>query len=500
MTYGVVDQPFDPGSGGGVGWGSAGGSGGGVVRIAASNHVVLNGTVSANGSSTGTSGGSGGAIWITCRTLAATNGTLSANGGNGPDVTFGAGGGGGRIAVDFDTTAQALLNLDAKPVLTVSANQGSSGSAYADVRSRPGTLWFTDSGFFPATMMQGGQLAIPGFSAWSPASLSISGGELVLPNGFQLAVAAHLTLTGTPAGLTLTNSLLSVGGNLTVNAGRLTAWVAATNAASLSVGGNMSVTNGGTARLYAASTNGSMAYGALVEVAGDLVAAPGSWIYPQSSLTNGGSVWFRVRNLTLLPGGGFNADGLGFGGTITANGEYGRAFGPGGGVRISEQTGGGGYGGLGGGAAPRGGAVYGSVQTPLLPGSGGGGGWSTLGGNGGGLILVEAAETATLNGTLSANGSSTASGGSGGAIYLRCRRLAGTLGVLSVAGGNGNNSTYGAAGGGGRIAVHYASSLATTNTWTLSVAGGGYAAQGTLGQAGTIYFGTVNSGSLILIR
>ncbi len=499
LPYGLADQPFDPGSGGGVGWGSQGGVGGGAVRIAASGNVVLNGPISANGTTTAASGGSGGAIWIACRTLAATNGVLSANGGDGTAGSYGAGGGGGRIAVSYDATAQAVINASAKPVLTVSANAGATATTYASVRSRPGSLWFTDSGFFPGMVLQGGQIVTPGFTAWAPGSLSVSSGLVVFANGFQLSVATNLTITGAAAGLELTNGLLSVGGDLTVNAGLLSDWAPLTGVASVSVGGNLTLTNGGTAHLYAAPTNGVIPCGALVTVGGDLVTAANSWIYPHSDPTNGGSVWFQVQNLTTRSGGGIDAGGLGFGGTITANDQYARGFGPGGGQRIGEQSGGGGYGGLGGGASPRGGAIYGATNTPLLAGSGGGGGWSAQGGNGGGVIYVTARGTIAVDGTLSANGGSTTSGGSGGSIYLRCRRLVGATGIVRADGGAGLNTTYGAGGGGGRIAIWCELNLASTNTWTLSVAGGGYSAQVTTGQVGTVYFG-VFTGTVFLLQ
>jgi hypothetical protein len=317
-------------------------------------------------------------------------------------------------------------------------------------------------------------------------------------NGTPLNVGAHLTINS--GLLELTNMLLNVGGNLMLNAGRLSVWTPPTNIAAISVAGSMTVTNGGLAHVYAAPTNVTVGYGARVTVSGDVVVATGSWIYPHSSPTNGGSVWFQAQNLTTLSGGGFNADGLGFGGTITANGEYVQAFGPGGGIRIGEQSGGGGYGGLGGGASPRGGAIYGVTNAPLLPGSGGGGGWSTVGGSGGGLIYVDVSGIATINGTFSANGNGVTSGGSGGAIYLKCRRLAGSTGVLQAIGGAGMNSTYGAGGGGGRIAVYSASSVATINSWTISVVGGGYPAQGTTGQTGSVFWGNTYSGTLIIIR
>ena len=64
------------------------------------NTLVLNGTISANGTSgpgENSGGGSGGSIWLTVNFISG-SGTISANGGNGT-LPYGGGGGGGRIAL-----------------------------------------------------------------------------------------------------------------------------------------------------------------------------------------------------------------------------------------------------------------------------------------------------------------------------------------------------------------------------------------------------------------
>ena len=70
--YGAKSAPVDPGSGAGGTPTSTGGSGGGAVRLEATGHVLVNGTINANGTS-GPSGyyggGSGGGVYITCRTF-----------------------------------------------------------------------------------------------------------------------------------------------------------------------------------------------------------------------------------------------------------------------------------------------------------------------------------------------------------------------------------------------------------------------------------------------
>jgi hypothetical protein len=153
------------------------------------------------------------------------------------------------------------------------------------------------------------------------------------------------------------------------------------------------------------------------------------------------------------------------------------------------------------GCTGRGGAVYGNATlTKLFFGSGGGSGGNDnvltdnpqggLGGGGGGILVVKASSI-TVTGNLSArgtigqgdatagcSGSSTTScwdfsgpggGGAGGSIYLSGDQLAvGTSLVTAVAGGGGlGGSSNGGAGGVGRIALRYA----TTITGTSSPAG-----------------------------
>jgi len=50
----------------------------------------------------------------------------------------------------------------------------------------------------------------------------------------------------------------------------------------------------------------------LVNVAGSMTVASNCWVYPSSHDTNGGSVYFRVKNLTVNAAGGFDATAVGF--------------------------------------------------------------------------------------------------------------------------------------------------------------------------------------------
>jgi hypothetical protein len=96
--YGSVTQPTALGSGGYY----SGSFGGGAITIHATNLVFIDGTVEANGVQS-YCGGSGGSIWITTDVLSG-NGLISADGANG-DSNLNGGGGGGRVAVDYESSS-----------------------------------------------------------------------------------------------------------------------------------------------------------------------------------------------------------------------------------------------------------------------------------------------------------------------------------------------------------------------------------------------------------
>jgi hypothetical protein len=464
--YGSTNAPMDPGSGGGGAYNGAvsgrGGAGGGAVWIQASGAVTVNGPINANGgtkASTFGAGGSGGSILVECNTFTGSN-LLSAVGGGGASFGgVGGNGGGGRIAVLYNTDAQSLLPV---PSAIFTTSTGTGGDLYY---GGAGTLYFPDSRFLTETIPHTGMLVIPGFTNWAPNSLVISNALIrFYPNGFQVAVASNLTITGVGTGannyqgLLLYGGSLSCGGDSSVKGSTLTLGRNNADGAQFSCGGNLTLTNGAIFRVYSAETNVlTENYGALVTVAGNLTIASNAWVYPYSNTTNGGSPFFRVRNLTIDAGGGFNAFGLGY-----AGGYYNVSFpgaGPGGG---QYADGGGGHGGVGG--LAKGGGIYGSSNAPVQPGSGGGGNnagsVARFGGAGGGVVRVLATGAVTVNGAITASGANKAGtyggGGAGGSIYLYCQRFSGTGGTLTANGGTGlayDGTNPGGGGGGGRISV-----------------------------------------------
>jgi hypothetical protein len=291
------------------------------------------------------------------------------------------------------------------------------------------------------------QVQPEGVTSWAYDSLLISNSIVVLGGG-----------EGMPVAVTVTNTLRIDGsGALNLLAGQTLTC------------GNLLLTNGGYLQVYAANTttNQTNQVG-LVDVTGNLVIGSGSWVYPWSDPTNGGYVLFRAGSVSVLGGGGFNADSRGhYGGGGVAAG-YSVGWGEGKGGATGGRGGGAGHGGAGSaGSAGAGGPTYGYSNAPLHAGSGGGGGQGgavgntrTRAGRGGGAIRILTTGNALINGTLTANAAKSISyggGGAGGTIWITCKELSGSGTNRANGGhGNGNAPDIGGGGGGGRIALHYA--------------------------------------------
>ena len=472
-TYGSESAPGEPGSAGPVAYsGNTSGTGGGVIRIEAdAGTVTVNGTLSANGGNATEAhagGGSGGSIHITCRTFTGTAaGLVSAQGGRRGegDVADGGAGGGGRIAIIYQT-----CNL---PSVRLSAAAGVSYFTDGDERfgAGMGTVYLSTADVLTAAPSGiSGRLAIPGFSSWSPASLTVGDGAVGLGDGFQLTVAGDLSVTGAATRLRLgTAAQLRCGGNVTVSAGKLmldsNSTVACRSATvkagqfvvkgDLTSGTDVTVTNGGAFYVYGGATNGQpLDYGCRVVVTGDLRVAASSWVYPESHLTDGGAPLFQAGNVSVAAGAGISAAGRGYGvgegpGKPTLTGGY------------WDNTTGGSHAGKGGKGANNypPGPCYGSSNAPLTSGSGGGLSYfntDIYSGRGGGQVRLEVASLLTLDGALNASGADSkeghAAGGAGGSVFVIARRFESAPGSTIYARG-GDGMGNGGAGGGGRIAV-----------------------------------------------
>ncbi|MDD5677643.1 MAG: hypothetical protein PHW60_06570 [Kiritimatiellae bacterium] len=452
--YGLTNAPVAPGSAGGGSYAKGvGAAGGGAVRIDATNAAVtVNGTIKANGtvSTYVGGGGSGGAIYITCRTFeGTTNGYLTAKGANGK---WGAGnaysgcGGGGRIAVIYDQAAQS--GLASQP--TVRFNSAGASSPYNVPNSEEGTLYLPDMPTTDWSNFEGGRIF--GVTNTSLASLSIS-------NNANVVLAESCFVLKVTNTLTIDNATLKMGRGFNTN--EFLPIITPGEYKQLDCD-SLILTNAGCLYVYSGPTNTMTTnYGARVTVVNDIVIYNNSWIYPASEGTNGGSVFFNAKNVTILAGGGFNANGLGYSG----------GNGPGKGVGTGNYGGGGGYGGKGGkGFGGAGGNPNGITNAPISPGSGAGGLGYGLGG-GGGLVWIKASGTVLLDGAIKANGGKPPSiyvaAGSGGGIFIVANVFRGA-GQLSANGESavdtGTLSYYSGGGGGGRIAVWHRMSEADQQT------------------------------------
>ncbi len=423
ISYGSILAPTNAGSGaGGTRYPSYnGGDGGGVIRIDASNEVLVNGLISADGGSgDGYAGaGSGGSVYITCRTIDG-SGTISAAGGigrgngvNNPNRSAG-GGGGGRVSIVYNSTAQGLVSPAPSIAFDVSGGVLTAPSTqyyFRSGRARPGSLYMPDTTFIDLSNVLGGQIYVPGFVSYTTNNWTLSSGGIGFPDGFTLNVTGDLLITGNGA-IEMSNSVLSVDGNLTISSTGPGACILQGGPSSAtSIGGDLAITNGWVELDHKDSSSTQMDIpgnllqdsggfyltghedgssslnvggvwtiantcntylnaglttdfvtdpGLDINVGGMLSIAPNCWIYPQSHYTNGGSVWIQVDSLIVSEGGGINADASGFaGGIYEFVGYNGYGFGPGTTIGSTYGGGGAGYGGAGG---------HGPRETPETPG------------------------------------------------------------------------------------------------------------------------------------
>jgi hypothetical protein len=451
-AYGSVSQPVNSGSGGATyNYASTwpflpkGSAGGGVIRIEATNAVTVRGALNATGGKSYFSigaGGAGGSIYIKCRTFGGTaDGLLAADGGDAypsAGLSVLGGGGGGRIAVDYE-------NVDTEHAVRFTTRRAAVDWAdFSDklwkFRAQPGTLWLKDTALLTETLDgQFNDVHIFGIANWSPASLTVSNCWVSFAEDQgQVTVTGDIRVD--------TNGSLGIG------------MLALGTNYFLRCGGNLIVTNGGALHLFAGMTNNPAPtnYGALLAVTNSILVNASSRIYAYSHSINGGSPFILADNIVIETGGEINANNRGF----TS------AYGPG--TLVGGYNGsGGGYGGRGGYCGTNGGqanyaggATYGSPDIPIDAGSGANGhsGHRLAGGSGGGVIRLQVADTLTLRGSLLADGGSSTNsltgGGSGGGIYVACGVLDGVGAVIRANGGIGMYA-HNAAGGGGRIALDY---------------------------------------------
>lgn len=451
LPYGNPAAPRDPGSGNQDSfYGRA--YGGGAIWLEIDGTVAIDGVLTAKGGKSRhqwISGGSGGGIYVNCQTFAGgVTGLLDVEGGTADRSSAG---GGGRIAVDYVT-------LDPGNAVRFSAAAGERGpdGQHANLdrhwwwlAPQEGTLWLPDTQLLTSSLADARfanlRLIVPGFTEWTVSELDWRDVSLTLEteggDKIPLTVTGDIKLENACLGGIQT---LDCGGNLTLTNGAGMGMIDA------DIGGDLRLLDGSYLSVHAQATNGvTTAYGALVNVGGLMRLASNAWVYPFCHPEDGGAPRFRMRDLQIDAGSGFNADSRGF-----ANG-----FGPQPSPHAFTGAGHGGHGGQGHGGNNPVGQEAGNPYMPRVPGSGTRPSYVYGVGRGGGVVWIEAEETMSLDGTIQADAASLADfhsypgSGAGGGVFIAARRFTGgETGSIRADGGN-SGPAIGGGGGGGRVAV-----------------------------------------------
>ncbi|MCQ3829662.1 hypothetical protein HXX02_09405, partial [Microbulbifer elongatus] len=402
-VFGSVENPIDFGVGGyGPDESASGTRGGGAIKLVANKRFELYGDILSNGSQAHLKGGgSGGSIWIEARELVGGSSTLiSAEGGDGNSSATG---GGGRIAVYFDS----LSGFD--PASKVLARSGSSWGAVT-AYGGPGSVYLYDR------------------------SLPSNNGLLQVANYNSSSTYEPYRLVGNIDGpLYLSNVRVQIEEGVHFNAPISGAGY---NSAYLVAEGDFTVSN-----------NELVVDGVTLELGQDYafesiaVQNSGKITTPIASDTYTSGITLNAKDFYISSNSYIDVTGKGH---ASVDGQYWKS--------------GGSYGGLGGRDPSTGGTntVFGSIENPTNFGVGGYGvDESASGTRGGGAIKLVASNRFEVYGDILSNGSQgyLKGGGSGGSIWIEARELVGSNSTLiSAEGGDGHSS---ATGGGGRIAVYF---------------------------------------------
>ena len=501
LPYDNPEAPVYPGSSGGQArWGNQVSGGGGAVRIIATGTVTVNGSILASAensekynAATGSGGndntsGSGGSIFIEASVFKGLNGVLRADGGSSACPTnsnTGRVGGGGMIAVHYDTSLQQDGDVSG---MTISAAPGIykmknwtlplvSNDLYRS-EGGLGTLWFSDAKLLES-LGTGISGRIECFADLTLDSLTVTAGHIAFPKqGGTVTVLGDLVVSGSTA-------RVEFGGDFATNHhGSATLWSEVPQ--HVSVGGNLRVIDGARMDVRSSKTNETAGtVGAFVNVAGSMEITGGGSVFVWSDNLTGASPRFEVGSMQVGEGSRFTADERGYAGYFSMWADSapagGRAYGPGAGKNESSSTtlsvsSGGGHGGFGGGRANRsGGKTYDDAFYPALPGSGGTSStsWAYPAGNGGGVIDVRATGAIVIDGEISADGGKANSvndrsgigSGAGGTVFLYGDTVVSSAGsFISAKGGDeymySDKCAY-VGGGGGRISIWAGAAMST---------------------------------------
>ncbi|OGH92358.1 MAG: hypothetical protein A2563_05240 [Candidatus Magasanikbacteria bacterium RIFOXYD1_FULL_40_23] len=472
----------DGGTGGSF---SAGGGAGGGIKITAD---VIAGTpskFSADGGDTSGVGGGGGCVFLgytTSNTIIPTSSYFSVNGGDGDGASASLNGSGGMVLVKQDSANGNLYVLNDVLVPSVTQPSSTVPAITADfiyvsstVFQITSTKTFTLVNSDPFSGNGRGEIRIYGSMVKSAGVFdNVNDVVLTIQSGGSVAVSSTFTASSSLSlyrgfvGIT-TNTFT----NLVIQSGTTTVHNYSTSSVPLTVS-NLTV-NGG---IFTHGVNSST----------------------QDNILNVAA----TSNITVNAGGTISASGTGYIGGVVGNG---LGQGPGGASSSQSNTGAGGaHGGNGGNnSASMAGQGYCDISDVTTIGSGGAGSVSARGGAGGGLIILSATGTITLDGVISANGGaandSSSGGGGGGGIKITADIIAGTPSKFFAAGGSRSSGNIGG-GGGGCVNIFYTTSntISPTSSY-FSISGGvgrGTGVDGSGGMALIKQVGVGNGGLYVL--
>lgn len=470
-AYGDPRDPVYLGSGGGCGgYGRAGGSGGGRVTIEAAESVEINGSISAKGvignNQYGSGGGSGGSIKVNAGLFKGA-GTISAGGAAGD-----ASGGGGRIAVYYQTLGNAGADFNGGQNITAAGGHDSYFGSAGTVYLRQSAQAFGDLLFDEAAASTN--------SRWTPLP-HIGFGKVQAVDGNTIATDGTVPL--------LPGGLAGIEFNPDINQG-ITYRIADNTVDTITVipGGTPLSDVAAVGDTYSGIyrfDNVTLRRGAFVVIGDKLLVSNNLALadlslltHPDTTLTLESRLDILAGAVTLQAGSAIDVTGRGYlGGLQLGNGCSGQTI-PAGIGSTSHAAGS--YGGLGSATDGTPNPTYGLAGEPAALGSGGScGSYSRVGGDGGGWIRLEAGAL-NLDGDIRANGDGggnyDAGSGSGGTINIRSTAISGT-GTIQAKGGGGDLG-----GGGGRIAIR---------AGTDGLSAGQISAAGGIGSSRTGAAGTV---------
>lgn len=433
-AYDLATSPVQPGSPGGE-YSTAGGYGGGALRMTVSGPVTLEGTISANGANASTNislnarggGGSGGGILLTLNQFSGT-GRILADGGNGW-LNLGGGGGGGRIAVFWNSNS-FTGKISAKG--GTGFQGGGAGTIYLARRSGQ---------ILPSLIVDNGGLS--GTNTLLSSRDTGNGLSLTIAGGAVLRAESSSTMTMSSLTVATNSTLLSPFGGSALNLS-LTGPVLVEAGGSISADGLGFTGGAGTSGGAGVTATGGSGGGGHAGFGGR-----GLGNAPVGGPGTGGNAYDLLSNPTLAGsgGGGMNFSGGSGGGVIqiTANGPFtlnGRISANG--VNATTNNAGGGAGGT---------IKLIVTQLPLL-GSGvitadGGSGHLPNGGGGGGggriTLSYPFAQkgnqiTNGFTGSLSAKGGGGFVRGGAGTVYLRTNNASIAQVFVDNGGGRGTNT------------------------------------------------------------